>query len=192
MPQLSYTQNAIAAQPGMAFDAESSTRDVVSRICAVNIPFGVYCELDSNGLAVPMKDATTGGSFLPQSLGISMFDPLGVEQSYVPFSVPATTGGSSSVGWLKGMAAPFMRQGRIWVAGDSSGTVQKYGAINVWHSSDGTHKQGVFTNLAVSATAGAEIDIAPSCIEWNPDLLGGNYTDPFGNVFSVYPVEIKL
>lgn len=192
MPQLSYSQNAILAQPGMAFDLEATDRDVVSRVAAVNIPFGVYCELTAGGLAQPMQDATTGASFSPKELGIAMFDPLGVEQAYSTFQVPASSTGSSASGWLKGMLVPFMRRGRIWVAGDASGTNQIYGAINVHHSSTAANPQGVFTMLPVSATAGNEIDIAPSCTLWNPDSLATSSTDPFGNVFQVYPVEIHL
>jgi hypothetical protein len=262
MPQFSVTQNAIPAQPGMAFDSEASNRDVVSCVCAVNIPFGVYCELNSSGQAVPMKDATTGGSFLPLKLGISLFDPLGSEQQYVTWSVPATAAGtanvvnnatgvtfssaqtlaqgaplvfssqpgvqyflaqalvgataaqltsaytgpsngaatvtlpglgSSNVGWEAGKAAPFMRRGRIWVAGDASGSSTQTGPINLHHSSTGTNPQGVFTYLAVSAASGNEIDIAPGCLGWNVGLqYNGQYTDPFGNVFSIYPVEIDI
>ena len=192
MPQLSYSQNAIVAQPGMAFDLEATDRDVVSRTAAVNIPFGVYCELTSGGLAQPMQDATTGASFAPKSLGISLFDPLGVEQQYSTFAVPASSSGSSNLGWLKGMSVPFMRRGRIWVSGDASGAASIYGPINVHHSSSGANAQGVFTLLPVQATSGNEIDVAPSCTLWNPDSLATSSTDPFGNTFQVYPVAINL
>ena len=202
MPQLTVTQNAIQAQPGMAFDAEASARDVISVVAAANIPFGAYCEFTAAGLLQVMQDATTGASFVPTAAGgckpagIAMFDPMGVEQNYTPFAVPATTSGSTSSGWLKGQAVPVMRRGRIWVLGDASGTQLNYGPINVNHSSTGSFSQGVFTFSAVSATAGHEIDIAPSCIAFNPTLAGGtsglSVTDPFGNVFKMYPVEINL
>ena len=334
MPQLSYTQNAIPAQPGMVFDLEASNRDVVTAVCAVNIPFGVYCELNAAGQAIPLQDATTlsgtvtltngnasitfstaqtlsagqlltfsdqpavpyrlaanvaastsgtldrlysgtGGAgkltslgFLantaggPQVLGISVFDPLGIEQSYVTWGIPtALTGtvsvsngsanvtfstaqslaqgapivfssqpgvqyfvsqatssstaavltanyggvtngaatsslpvaGSTAVGWRAGMAAPFMRQGRIWVAGDASGTPLQLGAINVHHSSTGANAQGVFTFLPLTLTAGNEIDVAPGCNVYNVGKqYSGQYTDPFGNVFSMYVVEINI
>ena len=327
MPQLSVTQNAIPAQPGMAFDAEASSRDVVSIVANVNIPFGVLCELTSTGLAQPVQDATilggtvtvtngsasgsfstnqtlaagtlltfsdqptevytlaaavanttgftldrlysgTGGAskitslaFNPSLIGISIFDPLGVEQNYVSWAVPtvlagtvnvvngsktiafnttqtlaqgaaivfssqpgveyfiaqagsATTtyqltvayggttngaatatlpqAGSTNVGWKQGTSVPFMRRGRIWVAGDASGSAVQYGPVNVHHSSDGTHPQGVFTFLAAPIfTAGNENDVAPGCKVWNPGLAyNAQYTDPFGNVFSMYVVEI--
>jgi hypothetical protein len=328
MPQLSVTQNAIPAQPGMPFDAEASSRDVVSAVCAVNIPFGVLCEFNSAGQAIPVQDATTlsgtvtvangnasitfstaqtlplgqilyfsaqpgvpyrlaaavnastsgtlertySGTgttglltslgFNPLTIGISMFDPLGVEQNYVQWAVPTvltgtvsvinnsttvtfntnqslaqgtpvvftsqpgveyfiaqaitsatvaqltvaysgtTNGsttttlpgqGSTNVGWKQGTAAPFMRRGRIWVAGDASGSAVQYGPVNVHHSSTGANAQGVFTFLAVSPTVGNEIDVAPGCTVWNPGLgYNAQYTDPFGNVFSMYVVELNF
>ena len=101
--------------------------------------------------------------------------------------------GSTASGWLKGMAVPFMRKGRIWVATDASGSQVQTGPINVWHSSDGTHAQGVFTFLATSFTVGNEIDVAPGCVVFNPNLAySAQYTDPWGNVFSMYPVEISI
>ena len=190
MPQTSYSFTAIPAQPGMAYDMEQSNRDVVSVICNANIPFGVLAELDGNGLLQPVQDATTGGSFKPALAGITMFDPLGVEESYVQFAVPPSGAGSTAVGWKKGMSVPVMRRGRIWVLGDASGNILRTGPINVWHSSTGANPQGVFTFQAASAAAGAEIDVAPDCLSWDPDLKGGTFTDPFGNVFKTYIVEI--
>lgn len=328
MPQLSYPLTGIVAQPGMAFDAEVSDRDVVTRIAAVNIPFGVMCEFTAAGLAQPVQGANLAGTvtvtnasasitfsgnqtlpqgqalafsdqpgvvyylaaaiaagtagtltqtysgaggagkscrlapYSPNLLGISMFDPLGVEQQYVPWQVPTAlsgtvttttssasitfsanqtlpagaplvfsgqpgviyylasaiaagtagtltsvvTGaggagqtttwmgaGSSALGYLKGQAVPFMRKGRIWGAGDAGGTPVQYGPVNVWHSSTGASPQGVFTFSAAAFTAGAEIDVAPGCVVWNPGTgWASSYTDPFGNVFNVYPVEINV
>ena len=101
MPQLSVSYGAIIAQPGMAFDAEMSNRDVVSVVASENIPFGSFCELRSGyaSLAYPLQDSGTTTSFNPESIGIAMFDPLGVEQSYVPFAVPNSGAGSSAAGW---------------------------------------------------------------------------------------------
>ena len=196
MPQLNYTQNAVIGQPGQAFDAEAFSRDVVSRVCSAVIPFGTICAMDANGFAVPVQDATTGGAFQPKLLGIALYDALAVEEAYAAPPVPPTGAGSSSVGYPIGRAVPFMRKGRIWVAGDATGTATRYGAINVNHSSTGAFAQGVFTFSAVSATVGHEIDIAPICVVWNPDLIGGttgiSVTDPFGNIFKIYPVEINL
>lgn len=196
MPQLHYSQTAIGGQPGQPYDAELSSQDVVSIIAAVNIPFGTYCEFNSSGLAVPMQDSTVGGSFVPQAIGIALGGEFSAEQGYVPFAVPNVGAGSSATGWLKGQSVSFMRRGRIWVLGDASGTSIRYGAINVHHSSTGAHPQGVFTFIPVQTTAGDEIDIAPNVTVWNPNLIGGTsgitFTDPFGNVFTPYPVEIHV
>ena len=151
MPQTTITATGILAQPGMAYDLEVTNRDVVSGTAAVNIPFGVYCELLGNGTVVPMKDATTGTNFNPTSWGISLFDPLGVEEQYAVFGVPNVGGGSSASGYLAGMQVPLMRKGRIWVATDGGGTATQGGPINVNHSSTGAFSQGVFTFSAVSA-----------------------------------------
>ena len=105
----------------------------------------------------------------------------------------STALGSTMTGWKAGMMVPFARRGRIWVAGDASGTALDYGAINVWHSSTGTHPQGVFTLQTVSPVSGSEIDIAPHCVIYNPGSGYANqYTDPLGNVMSVYPVDIHI
>ena len=195
-PQLSYSQNAIAGQPGQPYDSELSNQDIVDVIAAVNIPFGTYCELNASGLAVPMQDSTTGGSFSPSAVGIALGGEFSAEEGYTPFAVPNVGAGSTATGWLKGQAVSFMRRGRIWVLGDASGTSLRYGNINVHHSSTGAFLQGVFTFAAVSAAAGNEIDIAPNCTVWNPGLIGGatgmTFTDPFGNVFTPYIVEIHI
>lgn len=100
--------------------------------------------------------------------------------------------GSTASGWLKGMAVPFMRRGRIWVAWDGGGTVTRSGPINLRHSSTGANPQGIFTFTAAQITVGNEIDIAPNCVVWNPGLASGSYTDPFGNSFKTVPVGISL
>jgi hypothetical protein len=191
-PQLNIPLGPIAGLPGMAFDAEASNRDVVSRVCSVNIPFGVYCELDGNGLLVPMQDSTTGAGFSPSAFGIAMFVPLATEENYVPFTVPNVGTGSTATGWLKGQSVAVMRKGRLWVATDGGGVATRLGPINVNHSSTGAHPQGVFTFTAVSSTAGNEIDIAPSVTTYNPDLTGGALVDVFNNTFNTIVVEINL
>ena len=196
MPQTAITYNGIQGQPGQAFDASATNRDVVSVIAAVNIPFGAACELNANGQAVPLQDATTGAAFLPSIIGVCIIDPFGAEEAYQTFTVPNTGAGSAAVGYLAGQSVPFMRKGRVWVLTDGAGTYTRYGAVNVWHSSTGAHPQGVFTMSAVSIVAGSEIDIAPSCIVWNPQLVGGatgpSFTDSFGTTFTTLVVEINL
>ena len=163
MPQLSYSQNAIIAQPGMVMDGDVFSQDRVSRICSQVIPFGSLCEMDANGNCQLVQDATTlsgtvtvtngsasatfstaqtiaagtalifndqpsvvyyaaaavaastaltltvlysgtGGAgkltsllFNPKSLGIAIFDPLGEEENYVPWTVPTTLAGTVTV-----------------------------------------------------------------------------------------------
>jgi hypothetical protein len=163
VPQLNYSQNAIIAQPGMVMDGPEFAFDKVSRICSAVIPFGTLCEMDANGNAQPVQDATTlsgtvtvtngnasitfstaqtlaagtalifsdqpsvvyylasnvaaatagtltvlysgtGGAgkltslvFSPNLVGISIFDPLGEEENYVPWSVPVTLAGTVTV-----------------------------------------------------------------------------------------------
>jgi hypothetical protein len=163
MPQLSYSQNAIIAQPGMLMDGPDQAFDKVSRICSQVIPFGALCEMDANGNCQLVQDSTTlagtvtvtngsasatfttaqtlpagqplifsdqpsvvyylaaavaastagtltvlysgtGGAgklaslpFTPKELGIAIFDPLGEEENYVPWSVPVTLAGTVDV-----------------------------------------------------------------------------------------------
>ncbi len=224
MPQLTVTQNAIVAQPGMAFDAEASSRDVVSAIAAVNIPFGVLCELtggaagtaktaqpvqsanltgtvtvtnastaitftvaqtlpqgqalvfsDQPGvvyyLAAAMAAATvgvltatysgTGGAaklaktspYSPQLIGISIFDPMGVEQNYVQWGLPTVLAGTVSV--TNGSAnvtfsvAQTLAQGQPIVFSSQPG-VQYFLSAAVVASTAGT-----LTASYVGVTAGA-------------------------------------
>lgn len=93
-PQFSYSQNAIIAQPGMPMDGELFNRGSISRLLAVQIPFGTYCETDANGNAIPCQDAGTAGTFKPTALGILMLSPLQEEEVYVPWSLPAALAGT--------------------------------------------------------------------------------------------------
>lgn len=102
MTQLVYQINAPVAQPGMIFDGPAGGgNDIVSVVAAVNIPFGYYCEENANGLAVPVQDATTTTAFATalaiSGIGISVFDPLGVEQQYTTWQVPLALGGTVAV-----------------------------------------------------------------------------------------------
>jgi hypothetical protein len=133
--------------------------------------------------------------YQPIAGGICLYDELGAEENYVPFQVPISANGSTSPGYLKGQVIPLLRRGRIWVLGDAGGTINPY-AINVWHSSTGANLQGVFTFSPSSQTVGAEIDLAPGIIPWPATNTGAAYpasaTDPFGNLFKAYPVEVNL
>jgi hypothetical protein len=180
--QLHYSQGPIPAIPGQLYDLNSVGRgDIISRVAGAIIPPGVYCELNSSGLLVPAKDLTA--SWPPAlGFGVSIYDLAGFEQGYFPFAVPPTTAGSIGLGYQIGQVVPVLKSGRIWMAYDGGGTPVKLGVgANMWHSSDGTHAQGVITFSATSATVGAEIGAVPASMTvWNPDLLAAAYTDGFG------------
>lgn len=333
MPQLSYSQDAIIAQPGMPMDGDMFEQGRVSRVCSQIVPFGTLCETDVNGYAVPLQAATTlagtvtvtaasaaitfttaqtlpqgqalvfsdqpgvvyylaaaiaagtagtltqnysgaGGAaklaslapYFPNLLGIAVLNPMAEEEDYVPWSLPVAlagtvtltnastaltfsvaqtlaagqqivfsdqpgkiyfisaatvasttavltsnylgTGGAGKTstvqngagqckGFRAGRVGSFMRQGRIWALGDGAGTVKQYGSINVRHSSTGANAQGVFTFGALSQVVGAEVDVAPGCLIYQPPGQGSagapqSVTDPFGNTFFIYPVEINV
>lgn len=194
--QTNYNLTPNPGQPGQLLDNERSNQDIVTVLAGVVIPFGVLCELNSvTGLAQPVKDSTTGGSFAPALCGISVLDTVAVEQAYQTYQVPASGTGSSLAGYPVGYPVPFLRRGRIWASWDgNTGTaLPRQGAIQVWHSSDGSHSQGIFTTLAVSATAGAEIDLSGAYIGvWDPNLVSGAFTDSFGNVVDIVAIAINL
>jgi hypothetical protein len=200
--QLQYNIGPVAATPGMRHGSTMTGDDIISVIAGTIIPFGVFCEFNpTTGLLQPIQDTGTVGSFLPIWAGVSLYDPL-TEQSYVPYTVPpSVVGGSVALGYPKGYAVPVMRRGRIWCQFDGVLTsITKYpldGTFNVWHSSDGTHLQGVLTGAAVSATAGAEIDVLPTsgtAAAKTFDLLGqaGLYTNIFGTTFGVGAMTVDF
>ena|ERR1700678_2695726 len=180
--QLHYSLGPAPALPGQLFDINSVGRgDIVSAVAGAVIPPGVYCELNSSGLLVPAQDL--GAGWPPgQGYGVSIYDLAGFEQGYVSFAVPAGTAGSVAAGYQLGALVPVLKAGRIWMAYDGGGTPIRLGVgANMWHSSDGTHLQGVITFSAPSATVGAEIAAVPASMSvWNPTLLAAVYTDGFG------------
>ena len=196
--QTHYNRTPNPGQPGMLSDAGYHGQVIVTVVAGVVIPPGTLCETYSSSgkiLARPVQDATTGASFAPALAGIAFLDPESVEQTYVTFPVPPSNTGSSFSGYPIGFPVPFVRRGRIWAAWDgNTGTaLPSNGGMQVWHSSDGTHKQGIFTTLAVSTTAGAEIDKAGAYINlFDPNLVSGEYTDSFGNVLDMVNLEINI
>lgn len=197
--QLQYNLAPIPGVPGQLLDLNSvGLGDIVSCVAGEIIPPGIDCEMDSTGKARAVKDAAAswpppGTAAGTTHLGVSIFDLAGYENTYTTFSVPRTTAGSTSTGYPKGAVVPFLRKGRIWMAYDGGGTPVRIGVGNIWHSSDGTHLQGVVTFTAVSATVGAEIDLMLAGMTvWNPTLLAGSYTDSFGVSASVCAVSLNL
>lgn len=199
MPQLSYPLTGNPGQPGQMFDNERSGADIVQAIAGAVIPPGVLVELVSVSgawLLFPLKDATTGASFKPLLIGVSLMDVLGAEQSYTPYAVPNSGAGSSFAGYPVGKMVPVLRRGRIWTKWDgNTGTALPYpmGAMQVWHSSTGANPQGVVTTLAASVTVGAEIDALPSGVQfYDPREMSGTYTDAFGTMSSIVVLEVNL
>jgi hypothetical protein len=202
MGQTSTLLAPLPGVPGKAYDYAAIQRgDIVSATAGVPIPFGVLCELSSTGVAQPVKD--TNANWPPNGLvsgtsmlGISMWGPENWMEDFLGNapSVPPAGGGSSTAGYAKGARVPFMRVGRIWVAWDGTTPLARIGNVNVWHSSDGSHAQGVFTMTATATTAGAEISAAPSSMEvWNPDNTQFfNGTDQFGNTVQTFVLGINL
>jgi hypothetical protein len=198
MPQTSYNLEPVFGVPGMPFSPASS--DVVeSRPAYAAIPFGVAVELvvvAGIEYVQPLQDSTTGGSFAPALFGVSVWDPA--REQALPALSP-TTGISTYTGYLANEMVPVMRSGLIWVLTDSATQQASWaagwpslGQVKVWHSSTGANFQGVFTMLAVSATAGAEIDLCPTTIIGRESQRQQTYTNGFGATFSIAVVGINL
>jgi hypothetical protein len=198
MPQTQYNLTPNPAQAGQLVDGERQSMVIKSVRAGVVIPFGVLCETYTSGgqiLARPVNDATTGGSFAPTLVGLSMGVNFGVEQSYVTFPVPPSTSGSTLAGWPVGAYVPFIRRGNLWCQwdGNTGVALPTNGTIQVWHSSDGSTFQGVFTTKAAQTTLHSEIDNSPASINvFDSNQVSGTYTDSFGNTVSIVAIEINL
>ena len=199
MPQTAYNLEPVTGVPGMPFSPASS--DVVeSRPALVAIPFGIAVELVVSGgveYIQPLKDATVGGSFAPALFGVSIFDPA--REQAIPDLGVNPGGISSSAGYAAGEMVPVMRSGKIYVLTDAATQLANWtaswpslGQVTVWHSSNGTHAQGVFSMVGVSTTSGAEIDLCPTSIVGRDTALASLYTNGFGAVFAVAVVGINL
>jgi hypothetical protein len=197
MPQTQYNLDPIIGVPGMPFSPASS--DVVeSRPAAVFVPPGVAVELvivNGAECVQPLQDAGTAGSFTPALYGVSIYDPA--REQAIP-SLGVNPGGiDGKAGYAAGEMVPVMRSGRIYVQTDANASTwaaawPSLGQVSVWHSSDGTHAQGVFTMLAASATAGAEIDLCPTSIIGRDSGRVQSYTNGWGTTFNLAVVEINL
>lgn len=199
MPQTSYNLEPVNAVPGMPFSP--ATSDVIeSRPAATAVQFGVGVEIVvTNGIEYvqPVQDAGVGGSFLPALFGISVFDPA--REQAVP-ALGVNPGGITTYnGYAAGEMVPVMRSGKIYVQTDAATQLANWtaawpslGQVTLWHSSDGTHAQGVFSMVGVSTTAGAEVDLCPTSIIGRDTALAALYTNGFGAVFALAVVEINL
>ncbi len=193
--QTTYNYRSNPAVAGMPFDTGDSANEIRSYPAAVAVPFGVAVELTSTGVQ-PAQTATTGAP-PAKMIGISVYDPAR-EQSYPPGST-----GVSTTGYAVGEMVPVLVRGSIWVQGDGGGTwPATFGAVNVWHSSDGTHNQGVFTMTAPATTAGAEIDTAaawvsgftpfPTAQPGSDGAWTGTFTDGWGNTNKLFPLSVNF
>jgi hypothetical protein len=197
--QLKYNLGPIPGVPGQLLDLNAvGLGDIVTAIAGALIPPGIDCELNAAGLLVPVSDltaswpppGTAGGT---AHYGVSIYDLLGFEQGLPGYTVPPSTAGSTGTGYPLGSAVPILRKGRIWMQYDGGGVPLRVGQPNVWHSSDGSHPQGVLTFSAVSAVVGAEIGAAVGGMNtWNPNLTAGMYTDGFGVSWGICAVSLNL
>lgn len=199
MPQLSYPLTGNPGQPGQLFDNERHNADIVQAIAGVVIPPGVFVEfvlVSGAYLAFPLKDSGTGGTFLPELIGVSMIDVGDAEQAYQTYTVPNAGTGSSFAGYPVGKAFPVVRRGRVWTQWDGNTGVAlplAIGAMQVWHSSTGANPQGVVTTKAAQITVGAEIDALPTaCQLYDPRNFSGTYVDAFGTTTSMVVMALNL
>ena len=199
MPQLSYSLSPNPGTPGMLYDCERSSANIVTGIAGAVIPPGSICEFINSGgsyVAVPLKDTGTTTGFLPSYAGIALLDTVGAEQKYVPYAVPNVGGGSTFPGYPVGMPVSFVRRGRIWTMWDGSNSPAlplPMGAMQVWHSSDGSTLQGVVTTLNASASLHSEIDTLPATFQfYDPRQVSGSFTDAFGNTNAAVVMSVNL
>lgn len=197
MPQTSYPLTGNPGQPGQIFD-NVGPDDIVQCIAGAVIPAGVFCELvlvSGAYLLFPLKDSTTGGSFAPQTVGVSALRVVQAEQGYQTYQVPASSTGSTFAGYPIGFSVPVVRRGRIWTLWDGSTATAlplAIGAMNVIHSSTGANPQGVVTTKAPQTTAGFEIDVLAGAVLYDPRQYSGTYTDAFGTTTSMVVMEVGL
>lgn len=192
MPQLTYNLRSVPAVPGMPFDGDMLGNKVQSFPAKYAVGFGIAVELNSDGTIQPAQTATTGAP--PATLiGVTMYDPAR-EQSYPPNALTP----SSTPGYAAGEMVPVMTRGTMYVAQDGGGSWSNLGVLNLWHSSDGTHNQGVFTFTAAATTSGAEIDHAPAWMvalkpfTTSPIADVGSFTDGFGQTVTIGVVSINF
>ncbi len=198
MPQTTYNLEPAIAVPGMRFSPAAS--DIVeARPALVPCPFGVAVEIIVSGgieYIQPLQDTGTTSSFLPLLYGVVIYDPA--REQALPVLGVNPGGIQTYAQYAAGEMVPVLRQGCIYALTDSATEQSSWanpwpslGAVNVWHSSTGANFQGVFTQLAASATAGAEIDACPTSIIGRDIGRQQTYTNGFGAVFSIAVVELN-
>ena len=186
MPQLAVTAAAPPGLPGTPFTAWGDNR-YRHYVAGATIQPGTLCEIVS-GKAYPCKDAGTAGSFLPALLGVAMFDPA-MENSYV------TTGGTTEAtfpGYAAKAMVPFCYSGEVWVQCDVTTSWPDMGVVNVWHSSNNTYNNGVFTTTAAQTTSHQEIDALEASIRGVRAEVAGTFLDGFNQSIITAVVMLNL
>lgn len=187
--QLAYTRDLVPGVPGMPFGSWADLVITDGIAGAVILPGQLVEYNASDGLLYPLKDSGTTSSFTPKLVGVAMFDPVGGENSYPPAT---GTGVVSFAGYQVGQPVPVARRGQVFAQYDGGGTVAEYVSPNVWHSSDGTHSQGVVTFTATQTTSGAEIDALPAGVICRHKEFCGSFTDGFNQSIKVVVLELNL
>jgi len=186
MPQLAVTSACVPGVPGMPFSAWNDVR-IRHYVAGAVIQPGTLCEVSSSK-AQAVQDAGTGASFLPTLLGVAMFDPA-MENSYV------ITGGTTEAtfpGYQIKAMVPFAYYGEVWVQCDVTTSWPDMGVVNVWHSSNGTFNQGVFTTTAAQTTSHQEIDALESNIRGVRSEVAGTFVDGFNQSVITAVVMLNL
>jgi hypothetical protein len=150
---------------------------------------GTLCEIVS-AKAYACKDAGTTTTFLPALLGVAMFDPA-MENSYTIANLN-TTNEATFPGYATKAMVPFCYYGEVWVQCDVTTSWPDMGVVNVWHSSDGSFNQGVFTTTAAQTTLHQEIDALEANIRGVRSELAGTFTDGFNQSIITAVVMLNL
>ncbi len=202
MPQVAYNLEPIVGVPGMPFSpAGSNVVESRPALLSAGVAFGTAVELVVSGgveYVQQLQDSGTTSSFLPALLGVAVWDPAR-EQALPVQGGTSSSGIQTYSGYAQYEMVPVMRSGTIYVQTDSvtqqaswANAWPSLGQVLVWHSSDGTHAQGVFTMLAASATTGAEIDECPTSIIGRDPARQVTYTNGWGATFGGAVVELNL
>lgn len=153
MPQLTHTQTLAPAVAGMPGDTEF---ELVSFVAEEAIPFGRFVEWNATNKTVQLPKSTTLGNVVGVAAYPDMKTPL-----------VGQPGPTNPYGYAKGEIVRVLRKGRVWV--EAQGTaVADFARANIMHAStDGSgnaQHRGKATATATSATAGAEISLAPTAV----------------------------
>jgi len=139
------------------------------------IPTFTTSDVDPAGTGVPASPTTWAGLGTPfsQSSSISVYDSLGVQQSF-----PTTWTAEGNNQWLLTVHTPTDPSGASTTGQlyDSNGNPVSSYSYNVTFNSDGTlgSVTGLPTNTAANATTGA-VSVAPS--DGNEPILSATWTD---------------